>query len=541
MNALLTRKLARVFTNGALGSAAIALLSSCALFGDDADTLDPNALKWQALAFGQSVDVNFATSVLPAKVGTNNVWLDGRKLSPTETAKLNGVITIESRGGKIANTHDGLTFYYTRISTGSNFVLEADVTSEQFGPEIDANPNGQEAFGLMVRDLAGAQRQEPLRVAYEEFPAASNMAVNAVQSKNRKRDGELAIQTMYRDGVNFPWGNTDVINIKDVYAEVDTNKSPTFRLKLERTNTGFIASYANADGSGAISRPIAGANANIVQTVDPKYMYVGFFAARNARVTFRNARISLSKAVTADVPKFVAPAREPTLAIASPSDSASSAYLLQARASVDGKLSVTQDGKAVVSDATTSAGKLFSAPATLGAVASKFVFSFVPAEGTAPKPIVRELNVARRELANAAELYVAPDGKADGSGTRAAPLDLASATSLVAQGGTIYLLDGTYAAQPTTIGINASGSPGKLKKLIALNKGKVVLTKVLNLDASYWHLKGLEVAGVTTGNGVRISGSHNILEEMTVHGSADTGLQISGGPGAASGTRRWSG
>lgn len=500
-------------------------LSSCALFGDDADTLDPTKLTWHAIAFGQSVDVNFATSVLPAKVGTNNVWFDGVKLSSADTRGLNGTISIESRGGKLANTHDGISFYYTRLSTAANFVLEADVNVEQFGPELEANPNGQEGFGLMVRDVIGAPRQEPLQEGYEEFPAASNMAVNLAQTKARKRDGELAIHTIYRDGVNVPWGNVDAIVPRSTYASVNITRTPKFKLKLARTDAGFIATCANIDGSGEVSQVIEGANANIVQRIDPRYMYVGFFAARNVRVSFSNARISLSKAHTVDAPKYVAPDAAPVFDIASPDVATTETYLLQVRASVNGKLSVKQDSKLVLNAAEVAASTLFALPLAI-TTTSKLTLDFVPTQGSDRSSISRELSVSRQQLANAMTLYAANDGKLGASGTQAAPLDVASAVMRLAPGGTLFLMDGAYADAPLMIPLAASGAEGKLKTLQPLNAGKVVLTKMLALDANYWHVKGMEVAGVATGNGIRVTGSYNVLEDMRVHGSTDTGLQI---------------
>jgi pectate disaccharide-lyase len=489
--------------------------------------------EWRAIAFGQSVDVNFATSILPAKVGTNNVWFNGAKLGPKDVRDLNGTITIESRGGKIANAHDGITFYYTRLPTDQNFVLEADVTVEQFGPEINANPNGQEAVGLMVRDVLGGPRQEPLQPGYEEFPAASNMAVNAAVSKNRRRDTELAIQTIYRDGVNYPWGNPGTTTPKGNYAEVDFGKTPTFKMKLERTNNGFIATYANADGSNPVVQEVRGANANIVQTIDSKNMYVGFFAARNARATFKNAKLTVSQANTVNAPKFQPREQAPTFALASPDVTATDAYLVQARASVDGTATITQDGNTVATLVPVKGGKLLSHPVTIRGASSTIQISFVPTGGAADKPLSHSVTVTKKRFADPSNLYAAPNGKIDAAGTRAAPLDLEIALKYVAHGGTVHLLDGTYSRDSLVIPLRLSGSEGKLKKLVAVNKGKAVFTNAVKIEGHYWHVKGIEVAGVTTGNGVRITGSHNIIEEVVVHGSADTGLQITAGPGVA--------
>ncbi|VFS67614.1 Pectate disaccharide-lyase precursor [Kluyvera cryocrescens] len=82
----------------------------------------------------QSTDVNFSSNVLAEKVGVNNVTIDGKTLTSQQVADLSKPITVESRGGKIANSHDGLTFFYTTLPTDKNFVLAATVTVDQFGP-----------------------------------------------------------------------------------------------------------------------------------------------------------------------------------------------------------------------------------------------------------------------------------------------------------------------------------------------------------------------------------------------------------------------
>ncbi len=88
-----------------------------------ASVLAAPAPVWRAIAFGQSTDVNFSSNVLPEKVGVNDVTIDGKTLSVADRADLSKPVTLESRGGKIANSHDGLTYFYTTLPTGENFCL----------------------------------------------------------------------------------------------------------------------------------------------------------------------------------------------------------------------------------------------------------------------------------------------------------------------------------------------------------------------------------------------------------------------------------
>lgn len=159
---------------------------------------------WRAIAFGQSTDLNFSSNVLPEKVGVNDVTIDGNILTEQETADLTKPIVIESRGGKIANSHDGLTFFYTALPTSENFTLQATIKVEQFGPENGAKPAAQEGAGLLVRDVIGIPRQRPLKEGYEEFPAASNMVMNAIMTQDKKDHHRIKLQAITREGISRP-------------------------------------------------------------------------------------------------------------------------------------------------------------------------------------------------------------------------------------------------------------------------------------------------------------------------------------------------
>lgn len=68
------------------------------------------------------------------------------------------------------------------------------------------NRPAQEGAGLLVRDIIGTPRQEPLKEGYEEFPAASNMVMNAIMTQDKKDDYRVKLQAISR-GITQPWGN----------------------------------------------------------------------------------------------------------------------------------------------------------------------------------------------------------------------------------------------------------------------------------------------------------------------------------------------
>jgi len=474
------------------------------------------AAVWKAIAFGQSTDVNFSSNVLPEKIGVNDVTIDGKKLSVTDSADLSRPVTLESRGGKIANSHDGLTFFYTTLPGSENFVLQATVTVEQFGPENGAKPAAQEGAGLLVRDVIGTPRQQPLKEGYEEFPAASNMVMNAIMTQDKKDNFRVKMQAIAREGITQPWGNAGAAIVKQSYQEeVDLRQTPTFRLKLERTNDGFITAWAPQGSDQWVSRSVP--RADLISVQDKDRYYVGFFASRNAKITISDASLTTSTAHTAVTKPWQAKPLPVVVQIASPEQSTSDTYTLQARANYDGLFSTRQDEVVIGNEKPVKAGEMYTVPATLSGNAT-FSVTFTPTSISDNTPVSQQIKVEKIAGPTTATLYVTPQGKSEGEGTAASPLDLTSAIRLLPPGGKIVLQAGDYAQ--TEIPLSASGLRDKQKILQA--DGKAVIHGLL-VDANYWHIKGIEV----TEKSLRIQGSHNVIEKVVAWRNDDTGIQIS--------------
>lgn len=468
---------------------------------------------WKAVAFGQSTDLNFSSNVLPEKIGVNDVSVEGKVLTPQDTADLSKPITLESRGGKIANSHDGLTFFYTELPTSQNFVLEATVTVDQFGPENGAKPAAQEGAGLLVRDVIGNPRQQPLKEGYEEFPAASNLVMNAIMTQDKKDHHRIKLQAITREGITQPWGNAGAAIKKQSYQEeVDISQTPTFRLKLARTNDGFVTAWAPAGSDAWVSKSVP--RAELIAVQKPESYYVGFFASRNARITVSDATLTTSAANTVASAPWQPIALPAVVQLASATQSTTAAYLVQARANVDGVFSLRQNEVVIGSDKPVKAGTMYSVATTLGE-SNDFSLLFTPASGEA---IHQTFSVTKLKGVHGETIHVAPDAKAEGQGTAASPVDLATAIARVSPGGSIILAAGDYPL--SEIPVSASGSAEKVTSLQA--DGKAVIHG-LRLDASYWHLKGIEI----TGKSLRIQGSHNLIENVKAYRNDDTGIQIS--------------
>lgn len=489
----------------------ILIMSFTTNYNPKANAANDPELKWQSIAFGQSTDLNFSSTITPAKVGVNHAI-------PEVPGTIEGKIVIESRGGKIAAAHDGITFYYTALDPSKyNFVLEADILVEQFGPETDVMPNNQTACGLMVRDVNGAPRRDPMVFGFEELPAASNMAAVAVFS-NKK-----TVVTAYgisRNGIKYPWGNPgSVLTRRPLKHNLPVGKP--FKLKLERTDTGFIMTYADSDG-GNSQFVTTGDPADIVQVCEEDKMYVGFFAARNAKMVVSNAKLTLSPANTQPgKPHQVRPFPQ-YFEIESSNGSSSDKYILMARSAYDGLVQVKKDGVILVAQDPIKAGKFYQLPTTLSKDVTAFELTFTPTEGPNVAPITRVITVEKRSFPKPKILIAAPDGKPNGTGRIDAPLDLATALKFVPPGGTILLRGGNYGS--CAIPRMYSSIPGKLKKLAPYKDEKAIFNG-LSSQASYWHFYGLE-STASGSYGFRIQGNGNLIERCVAHHNRNTGFQL---------------
>ncbi|MGR5177136.1 right-handed parallel beta-helix repeat-containing protein [Vibrio parahaemolyticus] len=476
--------------------------------------LDPNDLTWKAITFGQSTDANFGSTILPEKVGTNEVLVNGQ---PAESGPIARQFTIESRGGKLANSHEGLTFYYTELPTSNNFVLSASVTLEQLGPETGATPNRQEGAGIMVRDILGAERLLPQPEGHEEFPSASNMVMNLLRSHTRSNDGMTNINASFREGVYQPWGTPgNRLSRVDYVEGVPYGSQTQFQMTLERTNEGFIVTYS--DGKNTTSEVVKGAHADIVEMQDPASQYLGFFASRNAKISVSDVSLTLSEANTKEAPAFKAPMGDLVFELASGTISATDQYPVQARANYSGVYEAVHNGQVLAKEQVT-AGEMFHKLAALSAQSNEFEIRFTPIEGPTKETQIERFSVTKKAVVNPERIIVSPSGTGLGDGSEQTPLDLASAITLLAPGGTIVLKDGDY--EGLTVPLTVSGTPGQPKHLIA-EGDSVRFISQLEHDANYWHYEGIVVAGAR----FIVQGSHNRFEKMVTHSAPDTGFQI---------------
>lgn len=487
-------------------------------------------LVWQAITFGQSTDLSFSANVLPEKVGTNYA-------DPDVPGTVQGEVFLESRGGKLTSGHDGLTFYYVDVDPNEhNFVLEADVTVHQLGPETGSNPNGQEGAGIMVRDLNGGARQDPMLPGFEEVVAASNIAAVSFM-----RAGP---STLARTGVIQPWGNLGTVWANQRLIPGSANNAAyqsllgtPVHMRLERTDTAFLMSAGFTYNGQEIDATRELIGADWVQELDPDNMTLGLFASRNAAVTFTNVTLTLSEADTQPRPVVPTPPTPVAFDITSPQHYGSTKYPFSAAANYDGTLTLTANGQTILTDAPVTAGRAVSTALKLPVGASTITASYTPSDPDAPttEPITRTQTVDVREFKGTGKTLVSsPDASVDGAGTTSSPVDLATAVRYLLPGQTLELLGGTYLpSQPIVIGKPYSGTT-KAPKYLRPAKGAEVtldgqntLAQVIRLDGDHWRISGLHLTRAAS-NGIRVAGNHNKLTDLLANFNGNTGIQLSG-------------
>lgn len=468
---------------------------------------------WQSITFGQSTDANFATNVLKDKVGVNFTYLpSGLKALPQQAQPLAFPITVESRGGKIGNSHDGLTYYYTTINSSKNFVLEALVRIDQFGPENGAKPAAQEGCGLLVRDILGPARNEQVVPGIEEFPASSNMVMTAVMTHDKSYHTNVDIMQLDRNGVLYPWGNQNIaMQRRNVAQNINLEQNNTFILRLERTNEGFVSSYAPQGSKEFIS--LNTSYPQRVQKLDNDKYYVGFFSSRNARMTVLDATLTTSDANLIDL-TYQAPSEETYLELNSAPiiNKNDQQYTFSARTNSDGLLALSSQEPPIA----VKAGELINIKLPLNNSERTISYTFTP-NNPEQKALTGKFNLTDNDLLGSATLYASAHGNAQGKGTKNSPLDVATALKLVKDGGVVYLLDGQY--DLTTLDSQCSGSPAGLKTLQGSNK---VVFHGLNVAASYLKLTGFNV----TTKPLNVSGSYNHLSFINAYACDDTGIWV---------------
>ena len=200
---------------------------------------DANGLVWNGSVFGNVGGADKITG------GDFTAVVDGQNIT----------LGVTNNRGKIASNVDGLMMYYVQLPAGTNFTLTAKATVNSLAK------NNQVSFGLMARDemYVDTSISDPIG----DYVAVGTRNQGAVNCFGRK-SGELY------DGPA---------------ASVKYGAGDTVELKLVGTSDGFTLTYGdNETASAGFDYALT--------AIDSDYIYVGFYVARNANVTFSDIQLT---------------------------------------------------------------------------------------------------------------------------------------------------------------------------------------------------------------------------------------------------------
>ncbi len=189
----------------------------------------------------------------------NNVDFMARKeiIDSKESIRL----AVANNMGKISNVTDGILFAFKQIDANTRFKLTAKIIVN------DYFSNDQVSFGLMVRDDVYIDKNTA-DVLGDYVAAAPLLLTRKGDAINcfARRSGELVYGSKVRRAID---------------------KKMVVNATLFSTEDGYGACFDDGDC-------ITGGFDFKLTTVDPEHVYLGFFASRNADVTFTDIKLTIA-------------------------------------------------------------------------------------------------------------------------------------------------------------------------------------------------------------------------------------------------------
>ncbi|MBD5401198.1 hypothetical protein HDR58_00125 [bacterium] len=322
-------------------------------------------------------------------------------------------------------------------------------------------------------------------------------------------------------------------------------------------------------------------NNNNLTQIDKNNIYVGFFAARNARIGVNDISLNITKAGD-DGYEIPTTYVDPSVTITSMEASNDKNYELALNANFDGTLTIYKEynGKktAVTTGKAITAGTKYTFTTALGEGKTKFTYYAKPNENFVPgenqELSIFDMQTNEKEpfevtyhAFNGDKIYVAPNGALIGelkdgttdvyAGSAEYPTNVYDAVNYAKVGQTIILAGGPYdltadkysnkdGAANLLIGKKHDGTPKSYITMRAATSedgdfynaaaGRPVLDfgqktqkndTAFIIAGNYWRFEGFDVMGSKDGQkGILLGGSHNILSDLRTYLNGNTGVQV---------------
>ena len=496
-----------------------------------------------------------------------------------------GKVTVWGMNGKgkiVPASTDGLSFYYTTVPSNMNFTLSATVTVDEW-----TLSNGQEGFGLMAADRVGKNGDSSV------FWNNSYMASVTKVEYYTNADGTVALDTIKQGSTTAPDGalkatmklgigaqektgvtkdnlskleanDTATVNnefsskmttleysgvtgnlVGNATAEVSgtvENPLTTFKMSIQKNNTGYFVSYTNEAGETVTQKYY---DTEALSKLDEENIYVGFFASRNAKITVTDINLTTispeddeqkeEQPVTTVAPSY----KIPSASVANAED-----YKLSYVANADGHVVIKAADGTVIAEQDVVAGEKYVYSTKLSLGENEFTVTMVPVDGYKPseyevlesyEPVTFTYKVTYNKF-DGDVIYVGPDATSSGKGTKEDPIDIYSAVKFASPGQTIVILSGTYNLESTVTvqpGIDGTAENPIIMMADPDGESRPVFDFGRNcegmvLAGDYWYVQGFDVTNSANGkDGMRLSGSHCTIDDVHTYHNGNTGLQIS--------------
>ena len=505
-----------------------------------------------------------------------------------------GSVTIESHSGKIVpGSTDGLSFHYTAVPKGTNFTLKAKVKVDTW-----LLSNGQEGFGMMATDWVGAHdglcwtNSYMLGASKSEYfvdMETKEVTTNTDSSVSAKITQKLGMLAQEKKGVTpeniakLEANDTDTVKndfkVSSVpmdfaeghlYATVDengkvvagtmntignaasevagtvSNPITEMYLTIQKNNTGYFLTYTDMNGNEYTKKYY---EPDALEKVDTNFVYVGFYASRNATATFSDIEFKTVLA-SEDAPAEGRPIEYIAVntTVQSPTSTGVSEYSLNFTANCDGVVSaVNAAGQTLAEGVEVKANKsVFVAKVELASGKNVFNLVFKPNDGFHPDndpykmmesydEVTIEHTVTYKTYGNPGQaIYVAPE--ANGSGSKDDPMSIYNAVKFVQPGQQIIIKEGTYLLD-STVKV-ARGVDGTAESPIVMMADPQASSRPvfdfqglcagMIFAGNHWYIKGFDVIhSQDAQKGIQVSGNSNTLDQVNAYYNGSTGIQIS--------------
>ena len=497
---------------------------------------------------GPASDVEVAAQVerwQVAEVGSNASSQGEERIT---TNPETGVITFDATGSstKLATSEDGFLYYFTEIDPeAENFTLRAT-----FAVTDDSSADNQSGFGVIaVDDVVTASSP------HRYFNSAAALTTRFYDGTPDVVNGTPGARfiTGYSGSTNAPDGVRDDSASEefDPAFRADAGSMRKFQqgdvydFSLRRSNTGFHATW-HRDGEDI---EIIEYDPDMLLVQNEGAFYVGMAVARKIAVDVTAWEF------TTIHPDDDEPAQDPpteyvptSLSVDLTSTTSASEIAIPLVADFHGEGQILSGtGDVLVDGLELVPGEVAEGSVSLEPGVNTFTARALPGpdqpqlgefedlESTDPVDV--EVAVTVDSYGEPGQsLWVAPEGRPDGDGTRGNPLDLHTAVAFAQPGQQIVLVDGTYTLdRAVVVGRGHDGSEDSPITLMSEPGAHAILDLSgsagggIHLRGDWWHVFNLEITGSQPASKpMLIQGHHNVVERVESHHNQDTGIQISG-------------